>query len=83
MLGDSGSTLFWFRSSTSDSCEARRARALFAVTAASAFPASTKGWSNSPSRNFRVRTRRTDWSIRALEIQRLWTAVSTPSVNPW
>src|SRR3954466_1865295 len=41
MLGDSGSALLWLRSRTRDSCDARRARSLFPVTAASALLGST------------------------------------------
>jgi hypothetical protein len=83
MFGESGSTLFWLRSSTSDSCDARRARPLLALMTAFAFDASTYGFSNSPSRNFNVRTRSTAWSMRCVEIQPLRTAVRTAAVNPW
>ena len=52
------------RSRVIDSSAALRAGSRSAVIAASAWAGSTNGSSKSPSWNFRVRIRRTDWSIR-------------------
>ena len=72
--GGSGSALFWLRSKVIDSGRPASVLSRPESTAALASLASTHGlagllahgWSNRPSWNFRVRIRRTAWSIRAL-----------------
>src|SRR5215467_5826047 len=68
LLGDKGSRLPWLRSRVIDSCAACSATFRPAMTVASAALASTNGWSKSPSLNFRVRIRRTDWLMRSTDI---------------